>query len=76
MKISSLTINSIPQTLSNKKVMFKNNNECQPNIDKKDDSNYVKVPKWQYNLEQWVFGILGAITVFEIIDLVLNKRWK
>lgn len=77
MKISSININNSTPNSMNKKVTFRNSNEGQSNINKKNDDNkYVKVPKRQHVIEKWVVGILGILTAFEVMDFVFNKKWK
>lgn len=51
-----------------------NNNKNQSDIDNNDNDKYVKVPKIQRDLENWIFGILTGVTVLEFIYLLANKK--
>lgn len=77
MKISSINLNRTTLNSLNNNIGFKNTGEKQPNIDEKnDDDKYVKVPKLQHNLENWIFGILTLITIIQIIYFLTTRKPK
>ncbi|MDD3437282.1 MAG: hypothetical protein PHC64_09040 [Candidatus Gastranaerophilales bacterium] len=71
MKISSVNLNRTTLN-SPKNTNFKGEEKVQTTS--KDDDKYVKIPRWQYTLENWVGGIFFGITVLEIINYFINRK--
>lgn len=76
MQITPVNLNKMILNSPNKNVNFKGENERPIKINNNDDEKYVKVPKWERNLENLVGGIACIFLVFESIDFIKNKKWK
>lgn len=74
MQISSITNSNILQPVVSNKTTFKGDSEPALNVNKEDDKKYVKVPKWEHDLTNWIFGILTGVTVLQIIHELMKNR--
>ena len=75
MQISSIKNQNILQSNVVNKTVFKGDSEPTVSSNKNDDDKkYVKVPKWQHDLTNWIFGILTGITVLQIIHTLMKNK--
>ena len=73
MKIYPVYLHKSNQMISRNQICFKGESKDQKII-VENGKQYVKVPKWSHDLENWVFGILTGIAVLEIIHLLITKK--
>jgi len=74
MHISSIINSNILQSKASNKMGFRGNTEPAVNANKNDDKEYVKVPKLQHDLTNWIFGILTGVTVLQIIHTLMKNK--
>lgn len=75
MKISSINSNINSLQSHNIIVRFKGDKKSDSKVIIDDDGKeYVKVPKWSHDLENWVFGVLTVITILQFINSLINKK--
>lgn len=72
MHISNITSTKIHRLSPSKTLMFTG----KPSSAKadNDDTKYVKIPRWQNTLENWIGGFFVGLTVLELLHYFATKK--
>lgn len=74
MKIVSINVNNISISSPNKNVKFSGESNVHTSTDNNDNDKFVKVPKAQHDLENWIFGVLTGVTILQIIHILMKNK--